>query len=245
MNEIDRIKRAVASFEDFIIRAATGTTVDVRDYIAERDNVLSERSIVNYIPEFVFSCRTLKTYWPFIKAQSGSYQGRREFIKKKMEPLHRYLANDSFEPKALEIQAVLSELNVPAITNMWKKAEERKNDDLAGAVTAARSLLEAVCKYILDVRGIKYSKTDNMPKLYNKVAQALNIDESSNQVFQQIYGGCKSVVIGVGKLRNEFGDAHGKGSQDEKIDEKTASLAIGLAGSMTIFLAKAHLEKSR
>ena len=244
MNEIDRIKKVVTKFQEMIINAATGTETHPALYENSRNNILSEPLIRNHIPEFVISCRDLKRYWAFIKNQSSTYQGRREFIWGKLDPILTYLENDSFEPIGIEIQDVLTELNIPVISGIWKKALERKNDDPDGAITSAKSLLETVCKHILDEHGENYSASDDMPKLYKKAAKILNIgiDPKINQILLKIFSGCTSVIIGVTELRNKFGDAHGKGKKHIKTDEKFTSLAIGLAGSMTVFLVKTHLE---
>lgn len=244
MNEIDRIKKIVIQFQEMIINAATGTSIHPAEYERLRNNILSEPLIRNHIPEFVISCRDLKRYWAFIKKQSPNYQGRRDFIWKKLDPILTYLENDSFEPIGIEIQDVLAELNIPAISGIWKKALERKNYDPDGAITSAKSLLETVCKYILDEHGEIYSTSDDMPKLYKKITKILKIDPDPkiDQILLKIFSGCISVVNGVADLRNKFGDAHGKGKKDKRSDEKFASLAIGLAGTMTIFLVKSHLE---
>jgi hypothetical protein len=56
------------------------------------------------------------------------------------------------------------------------KALERRNADPEGAITIARTLLETVCKRILDqLPGAAYTDKEDLPKLYGMVARALNL----------------------------------------------------------------------
>ena len=107
-----------------------------------------------------------------------------------------------------------------------------------GAITAARTLLEAVCKHILDENGAAYKDTEDLPKLYGLAAVQLNLSPSQHteQVFRQILGSCQSVVEGLGTLRNRLSDAHGKGKAAVRPAPRHAELAVNLAGSMATFL---------
>lgn len=47
----------------------------------------------------------------------------------------------------------------------WQKALDRRGVDPEGAITAARTLIETVCKHILDDAGVVYSDNSDLPKL--------------------------------------------------------------------------------
>jgi len=49
---------------------------------------------------------------------------------------------------------------------------ERRATDPEGAITAARTLLETVCKHILDEKGEPYEDGIPLPKLYNTAVAA-------------------------------------------------------------------------
>jgi hypothetical protein len=110
-----------------------------------------------------------------------------------------------------------------------------------GAITAARTLLETVCKRILDERGIEYkSNKIDLPQLYHLVSLELNLSPSqyTEDVFKQILGGCSSIVNGLGTLRNRLGDAHGQGKKPVRPAARHAELAVNLAGSVALFLVE-------
>jgi hypothetical protein len=60
--------------------------------------------------------------------------------------------------------------------------------------------------------------------------------QHTEQIFKQILGGCKSVVEGLGAMRNKISDAHGKGKKSIKPASRHAELAVNLAGSMATYL---------
>jgi len=63
----------------------------------------------------------------------------------------------------------------------WHKSLERVANDPEGAITAARSLLETICKHILDDHGIDYPEDIDLPKLWTSVGEQLNLARSQHQ----------------------------------------------------------------
>lgn len=73
------------------------------------------------------------------------------------------------------------------------KALNLRMDDPEGAITAARTLLETVCKHVLDSTGEEdlFKPGDDLPKLYQAASKHLNIAPSQHTelVFKQVLGG--------------------------------------------------------
>jgi hypothetical protein len=111
--------------------------------------------------------------------------------------------------------------------------------------TSARSLLETVCRHIIEVKGIELDDSADLPKVYKTAVTQLNLspEQHTQPVFKQILSGCQSVVEGLGSLRNKYSDAHGKGPRAIKPSERHAALAVNLAGAMSSFML-ATLESS-
>lgn len=124
------------------------------------------------------------------------------------------------------------------IVDTWQKALDRRSFDPEGAITAARTLLESVCKHILDEKAVTYDDKTDLPKLYSMVANELDLgpNQHTEKVFKQILGSCQSVVEGLGSLRNKLSDAHGKGKAGIKPALHHAEMAVNLAGTMATFL---------
>ena len=129
----------------------------------------------------------------------------------------------------------------------WNKALGRRTSDPAGAITAARSLLESVCKHLLEDSDGKaaYGVNDDLPKLYRLVSERLNLAPSqhSEDAFKRILGGATSVVEGLGTLRNKVGDAHAAGRKQVNPSARHAALAVNMAGSMALFLIETAMER--
>ncbi len=125
-----------------------------------------------------------------------------------------------------------------SIGEVWRKALDRRHQDPEGAITAARTLLESVCKHILDEVVVEYSENIDLPKLYGMVSKELNLAPSQHteEAFKRILGGAHSVVDGLANLRNRLGDAHGQGKRPVKPLPRHAELAVNMAGSVASFL---------
>jgi hypothetical protein len=120
----------------------------------------------------------------------------------------------------------------------WDKAVRRLDGDLDGAVTAARTLLESTCKYILEGLEAGYDPKADLPDLYGQISKLLGIAPSVqlNRLHRQFFGSTHAIVQAVAELRNKAGDAHGKGREAISPSRPEAELAVNLAGALSSFL---------
>jgi hypothetical protein len=120
------------------------------------------------------------------------------------------------------------------------------DSDPADAITAARALLESVCKAVLDELGEPINETDDLPTLYKKTAAALKLDPVQHEVvYRQILQGLVSAVHGLAEVRNKLGDAHGKGRAAVRPTPRHARLAAGAASTVATFLVETMEERAR
>ena len=89
---------------------------------------------------------------------------------------------------------MLAQFNAQGVHIAWDKALNRRNNDPEGAITAARTLIETVCKHILDDAGIPYGPTDDLPNLWHRTARVLNPAPSQHQdeLCKAILGNCQT-----------------------------------------------------
>jgi hypothetical protein len=121
------------------------------------------------------------------------------------------------------------------VRECWRKAVERVSTDPAGAITAARSLLEAVCKYVIEESGDTNDMSLELPRLHKKAAELLKLDprpEVAESLRRVLQAGA-TIVDGLAHLRNKLGDAHGKGRHSPKPAKRHAEFAVMIAGAMT------------
>ncbi len=243
MTESRALLEKVEALKNILVAFATGVAGSSNaDYVELRRELVAAPSVKAQLPEFVRACRDLYEFWGFIKSKYGTYAERREYLRGEFDPILTYLETPLVTPLDAAISAHLGQLGWPAVAEAWQKALERREADPEGAVTAARTLLETVCKHVLDDLGVAYDDSWKLPKLYGATAHSLKLSASqhSEQVFKQILSGCQSVVEGLGALRNDLGDAHGQGKKGYKPAPRHAELAVNLAGAVALFLIATH-----
>jgi hypothetical protein len=241
----DQVERALA-LQELLVSHATGGSATDGDYQELRREFIAQADTAPLVPQFVRTCRTLETFWGWIKGQSPKWEPRRVLIRQAFVSLLDYLEGKSRGPADLGISAVLGSFDEEGVHRAWSKALDRRSDDPGGAITAARTLLETVCKSILDTKGGKaYRENDDLPRLYFRTAEYLNLAPSQHteETFKAILGSCQNVVNSLGTLRNKIGDAHGQGRKPIRPSERHAALAVNLAGAMATFLVQTHLER--
>ena len=232
----------VEQFQNLLLTHATGGGMTVEEYQSARKELIE--ALGDRLPRFIRMNRDLHQLWPFIKTVSPTYQGRREFIWKEFGPLLNELEGKASAPGDEPVADALATLSSESVHSAWQTALQRRADDPDGAITAARTLLETVCKHILDDSEISYDAAADLPKLYYLTSESLNLAPSQHTepILKQILGGCTAVVGGIGAMRNKLGDAHGKGKADAEPKPRHAELAVNLAGAAATFLVQTWEE---
>lgn len=234
--------------QKMLINVAENGTLDESKYLLLRQELMNGKA-KSLLPKIITNCRDQVSLWDYLKrvaSGSGSWETRRSHIYKNFTPLLDYLENEKEAPSDSTISEALSSLGMEGVQDTWEKALRRRYDDPEGAITTSRTLLETVCKHILDEAQVSYSKED-LPKLYGKTAEVLNLAPSQHteQAFKSILGGCHTVIQNLGTLRNKIGDAHGHGQNPTRPSPRHAALAVNLAGSMSTFLLETWEAKKR
>lgn len=162
--------------------------------------------------------------------------------KYKLSPLNKEVL--TFEHAILDNNSA----NIEFIREQTFKCKSKINtEDYDGAITNARSLLEAV------LHEIQHKITDNeekydgdLNKLYKRVQKLLNLEPSRDDIsnsLKQLLTGIVSIIGGLGSVRNKMSDAH---ARSYKPLEHHAKLAVNSAYTLCIFLLESfeHQVKS-
>jgi hypothetical protein len=226
------------TLQNLLVAYATGSNADEAEYRQLRQLFVSHPALSALLPRCVRTCRSLSQFWGFIKGKYDTYRERRQYLWDEFAPLLEALERGGVYPSDEAVSTTLERFDTTSVHGVWSKALDRRSSDPEGAVTMARTLLETVCKHILDDLDIDYTSAEDLPKLYRKTAGALNLAPSQHteDVFKQILGGCTAVVEGLGALRNRLSDSHGKGPKGVKPAPRHAELAVNLAGSVATYL---------
>ncbi|MEO3691001.1 abortive infection family protein [Roseateles paludis] len=228
----------VESLQNLLVSHATGGAEDEAEYTRLRQVVLSEPSIEAATPRFIRTSRSLGQFWQFIKNKYPTYAERRRYLWDEFAPMLDLLEKGGVAPSDAVVSESLEKFDSAHVQAAWSKALDRRASDPEGAITIARTLLESVCKHILEEAEVPYEDSPDITKLYKQTAEHLNLAPSQHTeaVFKQILGGCTAVVEGLGALRNRLSDSHGKGKAGVKPAPRHAELAVNLAGALAVYL---------
>ncbi|MEM1054696.1 MAG: abortive infection family protein [Bacteroidota bacterium] len=237
MNDSELLE-VVETFQNLLVDAATYRENEEGEYESIRKRLMAAPEIRDQLPRFVKTCRSEGQFWSFIKRKSGKYEGRREFIWDAFRPLLAKLDGTGTSPSDTRVTEALKVIDAEHVQAAWEKALERRHEDPEGAITAARTLIETVCKHVLDEQEEEYDDGADLPVLYRTATKSLNLapEQHQEQIFKQILSGCFSVVSGLGAVRNKLSDAHGRGKRAVKPSARHAELAVNLSGAMAAFL---------
>ncbi len=157
--------------------------------------------------------------------------------------LTRMVQGDGISPLGLE----LSRVDIPSLRDDWFTAASRLERSIPSAITAARTMLETVCKTILVERKLKPTDGGDLSRLYNQTRACLRLvpNSTSTQPVHEICTGACAVVNGLAALSNIGGDRHGLAGGAEMSDRAFASLAVHVSGAVCLFLAQTHLFAMR
>lgn len=133
------------------------------------------------------------------------------------------------------VEPITREFMNEQIAKCRKKLEE---DDFDGAITNARSLLEAVLLDIERRTGGETSYDGDLNKLYKRVRKTMNLDpKGAHEVVQPILTGFTSVVSGLAGTRNKMSDAHVRSFRPSR---HHAKLAVNAANTLVDFLIDSY-----
>ena len=226
------------TLQDGLIAWATGDAFDEGVYRQYRRDLLARHDLHHLVPQFVRRCREFAQFWGWIKLERSTYAERRLLIWDGFRPLIEHLEDGNRTPSDDTVSVTLASLDADSVGQMWQRALDRRVHDPEGAITLAKSLLESVCKHILDGLNIEYDVQTDLPKLWSLAGEQLNLAPSQHQemVFRAILGNCQAVVGNLAAVRNKLGDAHGQGRRPVRPQARHAELAVNLSGSMASFL---------
>ena len=191
---------------------------DPRDFL---DAPEKHTAVVEYLNQRLsydgYELRQVSNRWRLVAQQTGA------------------IATQSFDE-------AISALDYDSVRQELERALTQAESDAADALTAACSIVESVCKCILDDMGQPYPARQDIKGLVTEVAKHLNLSPSRDDLppdcaadIKQILGGLASVTGGIGALRTHAGDAHGRGRTRANVDGRIARLAIHAASTVSLF----------
>jgi len=173
----------------------------------------------------------------------GGFQELRSKAVDEAHQAEKFIAGLSLDTPPITGGAIawdLTNCECEAVGEYFGKAIERLTHDTEGAITLARSMLEAGCKYVLEEFRINIEKNMDLPRLYREAARCLELDphRDLDEVLRSILQGGVAIVCGLAHLRNRAGDAHGRGHGAPKPARRHAEFAVMMATAVTSLLLR-------
>lgn len=135
-------------------------------------------------------------------------------------------------PADNNLNELIVKLSSHSIREKWNKALHRRKDDPTGAITAARSTMEAALKWIIEQRG--GIPTDSNKELFKQTIKVLGI-ESQSKPIEKLLEGIDLIMRGLGDMRNKHGDAHGPASSSLTVSDNEAGLCVNLTSAVVLY----------
>ena len=119
--------------------------------------------------------------------------------------------------------------------------DENPNVSLDGA----KSILEAICKTILENKGENYRADSTLNRLVKKTYQIMPVfialENSDQQSALRILGSLESIASSIGEFRNRYGFfSHGQDLQSQIFDRYLVDLVFEVTDVLSSSLIRAH-----
>jgi hypothetical protein len=138
-----------------LIAISTGKEAYSGDYSKPRSYLLDNSEYKRLLLSFTRTIRKLNQFWLFIKNKFPSYAERRAYIWQEFTPILNFLEEKNKARLDKKTSDALKEFESEGVHPAWHRALERRSNNHEGVITAARTLLETVCKYIIDKNNLE------------------------------------------------------------------------------------------
>jgi hypothetical protein len=157
-----------------------------------------------------------------------------------------YIVLAGSSPISKTLEDYLKSGDFSSVEKEFKRALEHINTDPHASITAASSIIEAVCKTYIETFNLEMPTKQNIVPLWKSVQQHLdlNIDRNLGEDQRKSLQGLSSIIGGVGAFRTHIGSAHGRGIAPPKIVVSEARLAVNAAHTLVVFIMECWHAKS-
>jgi len=161
--------------------------------------------------------------------------------------LNGYVTLAGASPAAKTLADYLRAGDFASVDAEFARAVGQLNRDPHAAITAACSIIEAICKTCLETLGVELPTSQTVVPLWRAVQPhfGLNINQTLSDDQKRILQGLASVVDGIGAYRTHIGSAHGRGVNPPPIDVSEARLAVNAAHTLVAFIMERWQAKAK
>ncbi|UUZ68494.1 abortive infection family protein [Polaromonas sp. P2-4] len=184
-----------------------------------------------------FMDHELSDYFPQIEA--GQKRIRDSLSKNQLSyQVNGYVTLAGASPATRTLVDFLRAGDFASIEAEFDRAVSQLDRDPHAAITAASSIIEALCKTYIETFDLEMPSKQTVVPLWRSVQVhlGLNIDPTLEDDQKRILQGLASIVDGIGAYRTHIGSAHGRGVQPPSIQVSEARLAVNASHTLVIFI---------
>ena len=137
-----------------------------------------------------------------------------------------------------QLDDLLRDRDLGGVNREFERALDTVNADPAAAVTAACSIVEALCKVYIQDESLEMPRDQSILPLWRTVQADLGLDPKDvpDNDLKQVLVGFSSVMHGLGSFRTHVGSAHGRGRQSYRLAPRHARLVLNAAHTLAMFV---------
>jgi len=160
--------------------------------------------------------------------------------------LNGYVTLAGASPAAKTLADYLRAGDYVSVEAEFTRAVAQLDRDPHAAITAACSIIEAICKTCIETLGEELPSAQTVVPLWKAVQPhlGLNMNQLVSDDQRRILQGLASVVDGIGAYRTHIGSAHGRGVSPPPIDVSEARLAVNAAHTLVAFIMERWQAKT-
>lgn len=152
---------------------------------------------------------------------------------------------------APHLKKISAEWTLDTLEREFSRAFDNIESDPEAAVTAACSMVESICRSIIESRpDIEMPKSLEIKTLYKAIREPLGLSPTKEIKETEIEADVRTVlsalfnaVQGIGALRTHAGTAHGRERGFQRLDPRIARLAVHSASTLSLFLVETWEKK--
>ena len=176
-------------------------------------------------------------YLPDVK--EGQRRIRESLSKNQLSyQVNGYLTLAGASPAAKSLAQFLKAGDFASIEVEFGRAISQLERDPHAAITAASSIIEAVCKTYVETFELEMPSKQTVVPLWRSVQAhlGLNINPTLEDDQKRILQGLASIVDGIGAYRTHIGSAHGRGMLPPTLEISEARLAVNASHTLVTFI---------
>ncbi len=149
-----------------------------------------------------------------------------------------YVTLSGASPAAKTLAEFLKAGDFGSIEAEFDRAVAQLERDPHAAITAACSIIEALCKTYIETFDLEMPSKQSVTPLWRSVQThlGLNINSTLEDDQKKVLQGLASIVDGIGAYRTHIGSAHGRGALPPVIQVSEARLAVNASHTLVIFI---------